>query len=131
VTTVRPRFFAGLAAAVLLATGFVVGFRVVLNRADQAIPQTDLFGSSTPTGEPTPTGPPAGADITGPLNFLIVGHDMVKEVWYRQAPHADAVMILHIDATLTHGYLTSLPRDLLVPIPADEASGRPPAPATS
>jgi LCP family protein required for cell wall assembly len=32
-------------------------------------------------------------------------------------------MIMHIDATLTHAYLTSLPRDLLVNVPANPASG--------
>src|SRR6185295_20337814 len=33
-------------------------------------------------------------------------------------PHADAVMILHVNADLTSAYMTSLPRDLVVDIPA-------------
>jgi LCP family protein required for cell wall assembly len=48
---------------------------------------------------------------------------MVEGVSFRGIPHTDALMVLHIDATLTHAYLTSLPRDLLVSIPANPASG--------
>lgn len=122
----RNRVVAALAIAVLvLGVGFVVGYRITLNRLDQAIPQEDLFGSGTPspTGSPRPEPSPDGWDIRGPLNILIAGHDMVPEVSFRQTPHSDAVLILHIDATLTHAYLTSLPRDLLVRIPANPASG--------
>jgi LCP family protein required for cell wall assembly len=133
--TTRGRLIAGItAAAVLLAAGVVVGFSIMANRLDQAIPQTDLFGSPSPSASTDPSlapsqsstkGPaiPAGADITGPLNILLAGHDMVPGEYPRDIPHADAVLILHIDATLTRAYLTSLPRDLLVNIPADPASG--------
>lgn len=117
----------------LLAAGAVVGVSFALNRLDRAIPQTDLFGSGTPTpspdasaeptSDPSPTPPPPGSDITGPLNFLLAGHDMVPGNPDRLAPHADAVLILHVDATLTQAYLTSLPRDLLVEVPANPASG--------
>ena len=132
----RSRILAGaLAVAVVLTVGLVVGFRMVLNRMDNAIPQTDLFGSSTPTpstsvdasptGEPSPppSQAPDGADITGPLNILLAGHDMWAGESFRTAPHSDVVMVLHIDATLTHAYITSLPRDLLVNVPAFGPSG--------
>lgn len=103
-----------VAVAVLLAAGAAVAWRLAGGRG---IPEAELLGPS-----PTPTAPP-GADITGPLNILIAGHDRVPSVSWRRAPHADAVMILHIDASLTRAYLASLPRDLLVDIPADPASG--------
>ena len=123
-TTGRVRLIAAITAAVVMLAGFVVGFRIALDRINSAIPQTDLFGATPgPTGTPTPERSPDGWDIKGPLNILIAGHDMVPEIDFRQIPHSDAVMILHIDETLTHAYLTSLPRDLLVPIPANEASG--------
>jgi LCP family protein required for cell wall assembly len=119
--------------ALLLVAGVVVGVSFAINRLNQAIPQTDLFGSDTPMPstdpsaepslEPSPTPPPPGADITGPLNFLLAGHDMVPGNPDRVAPHSDAVLILHIDASLTQAYLTSLPRDLLVNVPANPASG--------
>jgi cell envelope-related function transcriptional attenuator common domain len=120
--------------ALLLVAGLVAGVTFALNRLDRAIPQTDLFGSETPTPSTDPSaaasaepssepGPLPGSDITGPLNFLLAGHDMVPGNPDRVAPHSDAVLILHIDATLTQAYLTSLPRDLLVNVPANPASG--------
>ncbi|GAA1871989.1 LCP family protein [Asanoa iriomotensis] len=74
---------------------------------------------SAPT--PTPTVQP-GADIKGPLDILLVGVDTRVSVpsW---EPHADAVLILHVTENLDRGYLYSLPRDLLVDIPAFKKSG--------
>lgn len=135
----RTRPVARIAVITLLLTvGVAAGFSFVINRLDRAIPQTDLFGSPTPSDAtdpsapadpsepaPPPTSAPAGSDITGPLNILLAGHDMVPGAYERDIPHADAVMVLHIDASLTRAYLASLPRDLLVDIPADPASGSP------
>lgn len=119
-----------IAAVVLIALIVGGGYAVAVSLkddVDKAIPQADLFGPSdspspsapgaslTPTVGPTT--PPPGADIKGPLNMLIVGIDTRESVpgWI---PRADAVMILHVDKSLTHAYLTSLPRDLVVDIPA-------------
>ena len=132
----RVRVIALVSVVALLVTaGVVAGVSFAVSRLDRAIPQTDLFGSATPTPEgsadpsadaspePEPTTPPPGSDITGPLNFLLAGHDMVPGNPDRVAPHSDAVLILHIDASLAQAYLTSLPRDLLVNVPANPASG--------
>jgi LCP family protein required for cell wall assembly len=90
---------------------------------ENAIPQADLLGTPTPTASSatvvapaSPTAPP-GSDIKGPLNILIVGVDTRVSVrdWI---PHADAVMIMHVNKDLTSAWLTSLPRDLVVNIPA-------------
>lgn len=72
--------------------------------------------ASTPSPTPSPT-PPPGADITGPLNLLLVGVDTRVSVpgW---EPHADAVLILHVTRELDRAYLYALPRDLVVDIPA-------------
>jgi polyisoprenyl-teichoic acid--peptidoglycan teichoic acid transferase len=71
---------------------------------------------STPGPSPSPS-PLPGAGIKGPLNILIVGVDTRESIpgW---VPHADSDMILHVDKDLTSAYLVSLPRDLLVNIPA-------------
>jgi LCP family protein required for cell wall assembly len=109
------------AAVVLLGAGVFAGVQLLRGHVDKSIPQTDLFGpSESPSASPSPTGspaPPPGADIKGPLNILIIGLDTRESIpgWI---PHADAVMILHVDKDLTHAYLTSLPRDLVVSIPA-------------
>lgn len=121
----RPRWVwlgAAIAAgAVLLAGGAVaVGYAL---RDRYEVPTADLFGAPSPSLGPSasPT-PEPGADITGPLNILIVGVDTRESVpgW---EPHADAVTILHVPRGLTKGYLFSLPRDLVVDIPAFPKSG--------
>lgn len=72
--------------------------------------------SPSPSRSPSPT-PPSGADITGPLNFLLVGIDTRESVPDWQ-PHADSVLVLHVTKELDRAYLFSLPRDLVVDIPA-------------
>lgn len=119
----RVRLFVllGAALAVVILAG-TVAVALVSARVDDAIPQADLFGTDSPsaTGSPvvsvSPT-PEPGADITGPLNILIVGVDTRVTVPGWQ-PHSDAVMVLHVSADLRHAYLFSLPRDLVVDIPA-------------
>jgi LCP family protein required for cell wall assembly len=129
-TKARVKLIAGIAIAALLVTaGVVAAFRFALDRFDHSVPQADLFGSATATppaqgtGPTTSAEPPAGSAIAGPLNFLIVGTDYVAGDPDRSLPHSDALMIMHIDASLTHAYLTSLPRDLLLDVPANPASG--------
>jgi LCP family protein required for cell wall assembly len=119
---VRLYLIIGAAAVVVLATGIVVAVNAFANKVDKSIPQADLFTPTTapthltPSPRPSPT-PPPGADITGPLNILIVGVDTREDdpTWQ---PKADADMILHVNKDLSSGYLVSLPRDLLVDIPA-------------
>ncbi|GAA2384370.1 hypothetical protein Cme02nite_66360 [Catellatospora methionotrophica] len=95
--------------------------QVTKDTVNTAVPQVDLFGpSEEPSASPSPSAsptPPAGADIKGPLNMLILGRD-TREEQKGSPAHGDVVMILHIDKDLTSAYLTSLPRDLLVDIPA-------------
>ena len=106
---------------VLLGGGIFFAINSFTSDLNNAIPQTNLFGSQSPSAGATPgasaSPTPAGLEIPGALNILIVGVDTRTYVkgW---VPHADAVMIMHIDPDHTHVYLTSLPRDLLVNIPA-------------
>jgi anionic cell wall polymer biosynthesis LytR-Cps2A-Psr (LCP) family protein len=126
---IRLIALASVTAVAVLATGVFVTVRVVANRIDNAIPQADLFGTPTPSAstttiKPTPTPTPTpipGADIQGPLNILILGEDTRED--YGTAPHNDTNMIMHVSADLKTAYLTSLPRDLLVNIPAFAPSG--------
>ncbi|MEU7823349.1 LCP family protein [Catellatospora sp. NPDC049133] len=121
-TTRSTRLFIilGLALA-LLGGGAYAAVQVTKDRVNEAIPQVDLFGpSEEPSPSPSPSAsptPPAGADIKGPLNMLILGRD-TREEQKGSPPHGDVVMILHVDKDLTSAYLTSLPRDLVVDIPA-------------
>ncbi|MFC4146188.1 LCP family protein [Micromonospora mangrovi] len=124
----RRRWLLGLAALVavlLVAAGAVVATRL----AGRHTP-APVAGPAAPTPSPTtvpltvsPT-PPPGADLTGPLNLLLVGVDTRISVpgW---EPHADSVLVLHVTKGLDRAYLFSLPRDLVVDIPAYPKAGYP------
>jgi anionic cell wall polymer biosynthesis LytR-Cps2A-Psr (LCP) family protein len=118
------------AAVVLLAAGVFVSAQLLISVVNRSIPQADLFGinlvdpttgSPLPSPNPSPT-VPEGSDINGPLNIFIAGEDTRAEAvgW---VPHSDADIIMHITADLSHAYITSLPRDLVVSIPSYPASG--------
>ncbi|MFC7480086.1 LCP family protein [Luedemannella flava] len=118
---VRVILFAAAALVLVVASVSFVGWKLVDN-ADKAVPQTDLFGSASasatpPAGVPASPAPEPGADIKGPLNILLVGIDSRENIKTWQ-PHADTVMIMHVAKDLKSAYLTSLPRDLVVRVPA-------------
>ncbi len=75
--------------------------------------------SATQSASPAPS---PGADITGPLDLLLLGVDTRVTIPDWQ-PHSDAIMLLHLEAGLDSGYLYSLPRDLRVDIPAYAPAG--------
>jgi anionic cell wall polymer biosynthesis LytR-Cps2A-Psr (LCP) family protein len=109
----RRVWVTGAALAVLLLLGLVV----VLVRGGAGPTGAGVAGapawvSASPSPSPSP-----GLNVRGPLDLLIVGLDTRVSVPNWQ-PHADAVLIAHIDADLRSGYLYSLPRDLLVSMPA-------------
>ncbi|OKI68980.1 LCP family protein [Micromonospora sp. CB01531] len=125
-----PLGLAALTAVLLVAAGAVVAARLVSRPSSGASPGP-AAGAATPTasaGTPSPTPasptPPPGANLTGPLNLLLVGVDTRVTVpgW---EPHSDAVLVLHVPAGLDRAYLFSLPRDLVVDIPAFPKSGYP------
>jgi LCP family protein required for cell wall assembly len=68
-----------------------------------------------------------GADINGAINFLLVGSDArdpTADVIDATSPiRSDSMMLIHIPADHSKVYMISLPRDLLVDIPADSRTG--------
>ncbi|SBT51268.1 LCP family protein [Micromonospora narathiwatensis] len=129
----RRRWLLGLAALVavlLVGGGVVVATRLAARPSPAASPgpvadpATPTSPADTPTPTPASPTPPPGADLTGPLNLLLVGVDTRVSVpgW---EPHADAVLVLHVPAGLDRAYLFSLPRDLVVDIPAYPKAGYP------
>ncbi|MEU4420822.1 LCP family protein [Actinoplanes sp. NPDC024001] len=62
------------------------------------------------------------AEIDGPLNMLLVGIDPRGS---HTIPLADTIVVAHVPADRSRVYLFSLPRDLVVQIPAFAASGSP------
>ncbi|MEQ4301301.1 LCP family protein [Plantactinospora sp. B6F1] len=98
------------ALLVFVSGAGLVGFEAVLARYEGAVREADLFGD-----EAAGVLPEKKSDIKGPLNILLVGIDPRTPEW---APLADSIMVLHVTETLDSAYLFSLPRDLLVEIPA-------------
>ncbi|WP_212827947.1 LCP family protein [Polymorphospora rubra] len=83
----------------------------------------DRYGNSVTTEQllaPDARGDRAG--VTGPLNYLLIGSDL-RASNPGAGQRADSIVIVHIPAGLNRAYLVSVPRDLLVQIPADPAAG--------
>jgi LCP family protein required for cell wall assembly len=80
-----------------------------------AVPSPSVTTSASPAASP-------GADITGPLDLLLLGVDTRVTIpdW---EPHSDAIMLLHVEPGLKSAYLYSLPRDLRVKMPAFAKAG--------
>ncbi|HEX6969012.1 MAG TPA: LCP family protein [Micromonosporaceae bacterium] len=105
------------AVAVLTAVAVARDRRPTTETAEAPVPSHPVSPSPAPSPSPEP-----GADITGPLNILLVGVDTRISVPDWQ-PHADAVLIMHVPAGLDRAYLFSLPRDLVVDIPSFPKAG--------
>jgi LCP family protein required for cell wall assembly len=120
---VRSRKIAWISAAavvvlLLVGAGIAVAAR---SRTSPGGPVAAPASAPGPAAAASPA-PPAGADIQGPLDLLVIGVDTRTSVpdW---EPHSDALMLLHVNAGLNSGYLYSLPRDLLVSMPAYPKAG--------
>jgi LCP family protein required for cell wall assembly len=105
------RLCALFGALLMLASGgALVGTELLLARYEGAVTEANLFGDQAEAAEPK-------SDLKGPLNILLVGIDprASEPNWI---PRADSVLIMHVPESLDRGYLFSLPRDLLVDVPA-------------
>jgi len=103
---------------VLLAAGTYTVLASLIHRYDSALPKASLLDPSA-RAQPADGG---NYTITGPLNFLLLGSDARPNDTV-DGQRSDTIIILHIPATLDRAYLLSIPRDLLVHIPADPDIG--------
>jgi polyisoprenyl-teichoic acid--peptidoglycan teichoic acid transferase len=109
---------AGVIVLMLTGVGIAVAVRSRPSSNDRPVAAPP---SAVPTASASPA-PPPGADITGPLDLLLIGVDTrVSDPYWE--PHADAIMLVHVNADLESGYLYSLPRDLRVDMPRFPAAG--------
>jgi polyisoprenyl-teichoic acid--peptidoglycan teichoic acid transferase len=97
----------------VLSGGTIVAGKVVLARVSNKVQTGDLFGDQQAAAAQV-------SDIKGPLNILLVGIDPRDAT---TAPLADSIIVAHIPADLNQAYLFSIPRDLLVDIPAFPKTG--------
>ncbi|MFV2018025.1 LCP family protein [Micromonospora sp. LOL_023] len=113
----RNALLAVLVGLLLISAAVVVLSRTVVDRYTATVPVADLFGDGSSASAPP-------GKLTGPVNVLLVGIDRPADQPER-TPRADTVLVVHIPAELSRAYLISLPRDLLVEIPAFGVSGHP------
>ncbi|GAA1786275.1 hypothetical protein GCM10009682_05450 [Luedemannella flava] len=115
----RARTVLLIVALVLLVTaalGFVAA-RVTMSAYDRAVARDVLLDPDARATTP-------GAAVRGPLNFLLLGSDRRKSN-PDMGQRSDTIIIAHITRDLDHAYLLSIPRDLLVEIPAQPDIGFP------
>ncbi|MDI1459673.1 LCP family protein [Catellatospora sp. KI3] len=112
----RWSVLAGTVLMLLSGASLVTVDRLVA-RYEGAVHHEDLFGDKDPAKARVTVEPKPIEDLKGPLNILLAGIDPRHSDPY-WIPRADSVLVMHIPAGLDRGYLFSLPRDLLVPIPA-------------
>ncbi|SDD93374.1 LCP family protein [Glycomyces harbinensis] len=93
----------------VVAGGGAIAAQVSLNLVNNSVNQEDLLGDQRVEAV-------AGADIEGPLNFLVLGTD--ERVDAGGEARTDADIIVHVNKDLTQVSMISLPRDLLVDIPS-------------
>ncbi|WP_345635923.1 LCP family protein [Rugosimonospora acidiphila] len=93
--------------------GTIAGFHIVLAEATKSFGKQDLLGKAA--------GATTGgkhASITGAKNILLIGVDSRPGQNADLLIRSDTIIIMHIPADHTEGYLVSIPRDTKVHIPA-------------
>ena len=91
------------AVVTLVAAGGFAYAKNLLNTVNSAVGQDDFIDNDADPG----------SDLEGPLNLLLLGSDK-RDDWTTQ--HSDTIMILHVSKNLDSATITSIPRDLYVPI---------------
>jgi LCP family protein required for cell wall assembly len=92
--------------------GSAVAVRVALTTATHSVASGNLLGQARSTTERK------HADVTGAKNILLVGLDTRPNQDPSKLTRSDSIIIMHIEADHTTGYMISLPRDSYVDIPA-------------
>jgi polyisoprenyl-teichoic acid--peptidoglycan teichoic acid transferase len=98
----------------VLSGGTLVTSQVLVARYAGAVDNQDLFGDAAQAGEKQ------NSDIEGPVNILLTGVDPRDA---QTAPLSDSIMVVHVPKNMEEAYVFSIPRDLIVDIPAYEKSG--------
>lgn len=98
---------------VLLAGLAVAGIRTLSNRYERTVTKEQLLDADSRTDR---------TDLDGPLNYLLVGSDR-RPGGSGPDQRSDTILIVHVPAGQREAYLVSIPRDLLVAIPAGNGFG--------
>ena len=103
----------------LLSGGTLAAGAIVLHKVNTSFHQETLIASGSRKTPAT-----HASTVKGPLDVLLAGSDL-RSSWKTtgEKPRTDTIMWLHISASLDQAYLVSIPRDLVVTIPADAHTG--------
>jgi polyisoprenyl-teichoic acid--peptidoglycan teichoic acid transferase len=99
----------------VVSGGVLVTSQVLVSRYAGAVQTKNLFGDAAAGSTKK-----AVSNIKGPLNILLVGIDPRDAT---TAPLSDSIIVVHVPEDLSQAYLFSIPRDLLVNIPAFPKTG--------
>jgi LCP family protein required for cell wall assembly len=102
----------GVALAVLIGL-VALGGTLFVRRLENAFTHGTLLDPNARAG---------GHDVSGPMNFLLVGSDY-RTTNPTLGQRSDTIIVVHLNRSLDHTYLVSIPRDLLVSIPPDPSEG--------
>jgi LCP family protein required for cell wall assembly len=108
----------GLALVLLAGSGFGAA-KFLQHRYESSVAQQVLLDPGARSSDPATT-----AWRTGPLNFLLLGSDL-RAGEPENGQRSDTIIIMQVNAQRNAAYLISIPRDLLVDIPADPTTGFP------
>jgi LCP family protein required for cell wall assembly len=100
------------AVLVVLSGGSLVTGELLLARYEGAVGNADLFGDQAGAAAK-----PKASTLKGPLTVLLVGIDP-RANQPNEPPRSDSIIVLNVPAGLDRAYLFSVPRDLVVNIPA-------------
>ena len=99
----------------VVSGGALVTSQVLVARYAGAVDTQNLFGDAANGATKE-----AKSDIKGPVNILLVGIDPRDE---ETAPLSDSIIVVHVPENMQDAYVFSIPRDLVVDIPAFEKTG--------
>jgi len=100
------------ALLMFVSGGLIAGGKILIARATGGIDNQNLLGDAGTGGR---------SSLKGPLNVLLVGIDQRPDE-PDDPVRSDSIIVLHVPASHDQAYLVSLPRDLLVDIPAFRGS---------
>lgn len=102
---------------ILISGSALVGAKLLISRYAGAVHQQNLLADGVRGS--------GGGDLRPgqPLNLLLVGVDARPGQDPTDLVRSDSIIILHIAPSRDYAYLASIPRDLVVDIPADPATG--------
>jgi len=115
----RIALAAGLAVVLLVVGGYAT-VSALIARYDHNVARDVLLDPDVRQSDAFSSDPVArlrAAGVEGPLNYLLIGSD-ARWGSPEAGQRSDTIIILQVSEDLHHAYLVSIPRDLLVELPA-------------